>query len=213
MTWFRENQDYIWHLMVQHFWLSVIPVVAGFVIAVPLGWLASQQRWIRSGVLSTGSILYSIPALPLLIIVPTLIGTSILDPINVTIALTLYSAALLVQSATDGFTQISKASIDAATAVGYTRWQRAIQIEFPLAGPVLLAGVRVVSVSAVSLATIGALVGVSNLGNLFTDGFERGFRTEIVIGVIMVVGLALVLDLLWVLLGRLLMPWQRRAAR
>ncbi|MGN6723548.1 MAG: hypothetical protein ACTHJM_13135, partial [Marmoricola sp.] len=68
-------------------------------------------------------------------------------------------------------------------------------------------GVRVVSVSTVSIATIGPLIGVSNLGALFTDGFQRGFTTEIVIGVIAVVALALVLDLLWVGIGRLTMPY------
>lgn len=208
MTWFEQNHGYIWQLTVQHFWLSIIPIVAGFVIAVPLGWVASRFRRPRSLILSLGSLVYTIPSLPLLIVLPSVIGTSFLDPINVIIALTLYAAALLVHTAADAFTQVPAAVIESASASGYSRWQQAVTVELPLAGPVLLAGVRVVSVSTVSIATIGPLIGVSNLGELFTDGFQRGFSTEIVIGVITVVALALVLDLLWVGIGRFAMPWQ-----
>ena len=209
MTWFQQNESYIWQLTVQHFWLSIIPIVLGFLIAVPLGWVASRFRRPRTVILSLGSVVYTIPSLPLLIVLQSLLGTSFLDPINVIIALTAYAAALLVHTASDAFTQVPGAVIESASASGYSRWQRALTVELPLAGPVLLAGVRVVSVSTVSIATIGPLIGVSNLGALFTDGFQRGFTTEIVIGVIAVVLLALVLDLLWVAIGRFAMPWQR----
>lgn len=209
MTWFEQNQSYIWQLAREHFWLSVIPVLLGFVIALPLGWIASRYRAPRALILSTSSIVYTIPSLPLLIVLPSLIGTSILDATNVIVALTLYAAALLVHTATDAFSQVPPAVTDSAEATGYSWWQRAISVELPLAGPVLLAGVRVVSVSTVSIATIGPLIGVSNLGSLFTDGFQRGFTTEIVIGVILVVALALALDLIWVAIGRLAMPWLR----
>ncbi|MGN6722812.1 MAG: ABC transporter permease, partial [Marmoricola sp.] len=186
MTWFEQNHAYIWQLTVQHFWLSIIPIVLGFVIAVPLGWIASRFRRPRTLILSLGSLVYTIPSLPLLIVLPSVLGTSFLDPINVIIALTAYAAALLVHTAADAFTQVPSAVIESASASGYSRWQQAFAVELPLAGPVLLAGVRVVSVSTVSIATIGPLIGVSNLGALFTDGFQRGFTTEIVIGVIAV---------------------------
>lgn len=209
MTWFEQNQSYIWQLTREHFWLSIIPIVLGFAIALPLGWIASRYRVPRAAILSIGSIVYTIPSLPLLIVLPSLIGTSILDSTNVIVALTLYAAALLVHTATDAFAQVPDAVTDSASATGYSSLQRAVGVELPLAGPVLLAGVRVVSVSTVSIATIGPLIGVSNLGELFTDGFQRGFTTEIVIGVILVVALALVLDLIWVAIGRLTMPWLR----
>lgn len=209
MTWFQQNESYIWQLTVQHFWLSIIPIALGFAIAVPLGWVASRFRRPRTVILSLGSLVYTIPSLPLLIVLPSVLGTSFLDPINVIIALTAYAAALLVHTATDAFTQVPGAVMESASASGYSRWQQALTVELPLAGPILLAGVRVVSVSTVSIATIGPLIGVSNLGALFTDGFQRGFTTEIVIGVIAVVMLALALDLLWVGIGRLSMPWRR----
>jgi osmoprotectant transport system permease protein len=119
----------------------------------------------------------------------------------------MYAAAIMVRSATDAFTSVSPAVLDAATATGYASRQRGFSVELPLAGPVLLAGLRVVSVSTVSLVSVGALIGVSNLGSLFTDGYRRDFTTEILVGVAGIVVLALLFDALLVLAGRILMPW------
>lgn len=212
MTWVRANLDRLLDLTWQHVWLSVVPVLLGFALALPLGWWASRHpRW-RGPLLGVGGILYSLPSLPLLVIVPGIIGTSYLDPINVAIALTLYALALLIRTVADAFGQVSAEVLDAASASGHSGWQRALTVELPLAGPAMLAGIRVASVSTVSLVTVGALVGVSSLGSLFTEGFQRSFRTEIVTGVVLVVALALVLDTCWVLLGRLLLPWARGRA-
>lgn len=209
MTWFWDNLGYIRSLGLRHLWLSVVPVVLGFVIALPIGYVARRWRIGGGALLSLASIVYTIPSLPLLVIVPGVLGLSILDPSNLVIVLTLYAVAVMVRSAADAFASVPAEVVDAASASGYSRWQRVFQVELPLAGPVLLAGIRVVSVSTVSLVTIGALIGVSNLGSLFTDGFQRDFMTEIVIGAACVVVLALLLDGVWVLLGRLAMPWER----
>lgn len=209
MTWFLDNFSQIRELALRHLWLSVVPVVLGFVIAVPIGYAARHWRLGGSTLVSLASVVYTIPSIALLVIIPGVIGTSFLDPTNVVIVLTLYAVAVMVRSAADGFGSVSEAVVDAARANGYSAWQRALQVELPLAGPVLLAGVRVVSVSTVSLATISPLIGVSNLGSLFTEGFQRYFATEIAIGIVCVVVLALLLDLLWVLLGRVAMPWLR----
>lgn len=207
MTWAWENRDYILDLTLTHAWLSAVPLVLGFAIAVPIGWYASRHRRLRGPLLSTGSVLYSIPSLPFFVILPGVIGTPFLSPLNVIIALTVYAAAILVRSSTDAFISVSPSVLDAATATGYSSQQRGLSVELPLAGPVLLAGLRVISVSTVSLVSVGALIGVSSLGTLFTDGFKRDFTTEIVVGVIGIVVLALVFDALLVLAGRLLMPW------
>lgn len=210
MTWVRANQDRLADLTWQHLWLSVVPVVLGFLLALPAGWYASRYRAVRAPALSVGGVLYAIPSLPLLVIIPSIIGTSFLDPVNVAITLTLYALALLVRTVADAFGQVPAEVLDSASATGYSRWQRAFTVELPLAGQAMLAGIRVASVSTVSLVTVGALVGVSNLGSLFTEGFQRYFNTEIIVGMVLVVTLALVLDTCWVLLGRLLMPWARR---
>ena len=207
MTWAWDNREQVIDLTLTHAWLSAVPLALGFALAVPVGWYASRHRRLRGPLLSAGSILYSIPSLPLFVILPGIIGTPFLSPLNVVIALSVYAAAIMVRSATDAFTSVSPAVLDAATATGYSSGQRGLAVELPLAGPVLLAGLRVVSVSTVSLVSVGALIGVTSLGSLFTDGFKRDFGTEIVVGVVGIVVLALVFDALLVLAGRLLMPW------
>ena len=211
MTWFLDNADRIGDLTLRHLWLSVLPVLLGFLLAVPIGWWAQRHPRIGAVVLGSGSILYTVPSLPLLVILPGVLGTSFLDPINVVVVLTLYAVALLVRTAADAFAQVPRDVVDAADATGHSSAQRALRVELPLAGPVLLAGVRVASVSTVSLVTVGALIGVSNLGSLFTEDFQRSNTPEIVIGLAVVVALALALDTIWVLLGRVLMPWVRGA--
>jgi osmoprotectant transport system permease protein len=207
MTWAWDNRDHILDLTLTHAWLSAVPVVLGFAIALPIGWYASRHPRLRSPLLGVGSVLYSIPSLPLFVILPGVLGTGFLSPINVVVALTIYAAAIMVRSSTDAFTSVSPVVLDAAEATGYSARQRGLAVELPLAGPVLLAGLRVISVSTVSLVSVGALIGVSSLGSFFTDGFRRSFTTEIVVGVIGIVVLALVFDTLLVLAGRVLMPW------
>ena len=123
------------------------------------------------------------------------------------IALTVYAVAVMVRFVVDGFASVSPAVLDAARATGYGRSGLALRVELPLAGPVLLAGLRVVSVSTVSMVSIGALIGVGNLGRLFTDGLRSDNTAEIVTGLVLIVVIALVFDALLVLAGRLAMPW------
>lgn len=207
MSWAFDNRERILDLALTHMWLSALPIVIGFVIALPIGWYANRHRWFRGPVLGFGSILYSIPSLPLFVILPSIIGTKILDSANVVVALTVYATAIMIRSAADAFASVSDNVLDAAEATGYSAGQRGFMVELPLAGPVLLAGLRVVSVSTVSLVSVGALIGVSSLGSFFTDGFQRDFTTEIIVGVVGIVVLALLFDAILVLAGRLLMPW------
>ena len=207
MTWLFDNFDYVWSLTLRHVWLSAVPIVLGFVIALPIGWYANRHPRLRGTLLSAGSILYTIPSLPLFVIIPGIVGLGILSPLNVVIALTIYAVAIMVRSASDAFGSVSAAVLDSASAAGFSPAQRAFRVELPLAGPVLLAGLRVVSVSTVSLVSVGALIGVSSLGSLFTDGYNRSFTTEILIGIGATVLVALFFDLVLVLLGRILLPW------
>ena len=126
------------------------------------------------------------------------------------IGLTLYGLALMVRSTVDGLESIDGPTVSAATAMGYSGVQRFFRVDLPLAGPVLLAGLRVVAVSTISLTTVGAVLGIQSLGSLFTDGIGRGITEEIVTGIVMVLVLAFALDGLLVLLGRLVMPWTRK---
>jgi osmoprotectant transport system permease protein len=154
-------------------------------------------------------VLYTIPSIALFVLLPGILGTGFLAVTNVIVALSLYAAAVMVRTVADAFGSVSPAVLDAATAAGFSKRQRVFRVELPLAGPVLLAGLRVVSVSTVSMLSVASLIGVSNLGSLFTDGFRRDFLTEIVVGIVGIVVLAVLLDALLVVAGRLLLPWTR----
>jgi osmoprotectant transport system permease protein len=210
MVWVWNNLDQIWGLTCSHLLLSVIPIVVGFALSLPLGWLAHRYRAARTILLSVGGILYTIPSLALFVTLPVILGTGILDPTNVVVALSIYAVAIMVRSAADAFAAVPAEVQDSATAVGFSSLRRFLSVDLPLAGPVLLAGIRVVSVSTVSLATVGSVIGVSTLGNLFIDGFQRSFYEEIFTGIIAVLIIAMVFDLIVVVLGRALMPWNRR---
>jgi osmoprotectant transport system permease protein len=150
--------------------------------------------------------------LALFIILPPLLGTRILDPLNVIVALTIYAVALLVRAAMDAFDSVDDDLRQAAVAMGYKPAARFLQIDLPLSLPVMFAGLRVVSVSNISLVSVAALLGVGNLGILFTDGLQRNFVTEVVVGIVAILLLALVMDALLVILERVLTPWTRAGA-
>lgn len=217
MTWVLGNLDLIWSLTLAHLWQSLVPVVLGFAISLPLGWIAWRYRLLRSGTVIITGLLYTIPSLALLTLLPELLGLPINSEANLIAALTIYAVALLVRSVVDGLDSVDPAVRLAATATGFGAWRRLWAVELPLAGPVLLAGLRVTAASTVALATVGILVGVTNLGYLFTNGLQRRIIPEVLVGILVVAAIAVVLDLLLVLAGRRLMPWLRparvRAAR
>ena len=212
MNWLWSNLDLVAELTLVHLALSVPAIILSFVISVPIGWLAHRYRWSRGVLLSICGLLYAIPSLALFIALPAFTGLSLRSPVNLVIALTLYGIAVIVRTSADAFDSVERDIRQSATAVGYSATGRFWGVELPLAGPVLLSGLRVVIVSTVSLATVGAVIGVQSLGSLFTDGFQRGIQAEIITGIVATIVLALGLDALSVLLGRLLMPWTRRGA-
>jgi osmoprotectant transport system permease protein len=214
VNWLWSNLDRVGELVLVHLALSVPAIILSFVVSVPIGWLAHRYRWSRGVLLSLCALLYAVPSLALFIALPAITGLSLRSPLNLVIALTLYGIAVIVRTAADAFDAVEPDVLQSATAVGYSEAGRFWGVELPLAGPVLLSGLRVVIVSTVSLATVGAVIGVQSLGSLFTDGFQRGIQVEIVTGIVATIALALLLDWLAVLAGRLLMPWTRvRAAR
>ncbi|MGO4535409.1 ABC transporter permease [Leifsonia sp. 2MCAF36] len=209
MSFLWSNFDQVWNLTVSHVWLAALPIVIGFIVSLPIGWLANRYRLSRGVLLTIGGILYTIPSLPLFFAMPALIGTQILAPVNVVLALSIYAVALMVRTVADALASVQGDVLQSATAIGFSAWRRFWSVELPLGGPVLLAGLRVVSVSTVSLVSVAALIGVPNLGYLFTDGLNRSYTEEVVVGIVAIMIVALVFDLVLVLLGRLLLPWTR----
>jgi len=213
MEWFLANSGTVFGLAGQHFVLAVVPMVLGLAISVPLAQIARGRPAFRTVVTTASSLLYTIPSLALFIILPPVLGTRILDPVNVVVALTIYAVALLVRAAMDAFDSVDEELRLAATAMGFTSLARFLKIDIPLSLPVLFAGLRVVSVSNISLVSVAALLGVGNLGVLFTDGLQRTFITEVVVGILGILVLALFMETVLVLLERALTPWTRAAAK
>ena len=210
MTWVLDNLDLIGRLTVEHLRQCVVPIVLGGVVASPLGWHAIRCPLSRGRVLTLVGLLYTIPSLALFALLPPLLGISFLSEVNLVVALTIYAVAIMTRFVADALASVDPTVRQAALAVGYGPWRRFWQVDLPLAGPVVLAGLRVTAVSTISLATVGILIGIDNLGYLFTNGYQRQIVAEILSGVVAVVVIALLVDLLLVLAGRAVMPWSRK---
>jgi len=213
VKWILDNVGTITDATWAHVWLALPAIVLSFFVAVPVAWVASRFRRSRFTLLLVAGLIYAIPSLPLFIVLPLILGTPVRSVVNVIAALGLYGVALMVRYAADALDAVSNDALLAATAMGYGAWRRFFGVQLPLAGPSLLAGLRVVAVSTVSLVPVSALLGVNSLGLLLTDGFQRGIFPEVLAGIAATVVVAVASDLGLVALGRLLMPWERRAKR
>ncbi len=212
MEWVIANFGQILGYTGLHLYQSVLPLLLGLLIAIPLAQLARTNRIAGAIILPAGSLLYTIPSLALFVVLPVILGTRILDQANVIVALTIYAVALLVRTGVDALNSVDNDLRQAAVAMGYRPVRRFFTVDLPLSVPVLFAGLRVVSVSNIALVSVGALIGVKNLGYYFTDGLQRDFITEIVVGIVGTLLLALLMDVVLVLSQRLLTPWLRAAA-
>ena len=212
MDWVLDHLDDIATYTLQHAWLAGLPLVLGLLLAVPLGWLSRQYGWLYTPLVVSTGLLYTIPSLALFILMPLLLGTRILDAVNVVVAMTVYTLALLVRTVADALRAVPESVTASATAMGLRPLRRLFTVELPLAVPVISAGMRVAAVSNVSIVSVAALIGVPQLGSLFTDGVQRDFLDPIVAGLVACVLLSLLFDLVIVAVTRLLTPWQRTGA-
>ena len=209
MTWLSSNWGLIGELAATHLSIALPAIALSVLFSVPIArWAAFSSR--GGWVLSALSALYAIPSLPLLVVVPVLLGTAMRSPVNMIAILTLYGVAVLVRQVSEGFRAIPRATLQAARACGYSLPRRFVEVELPLATPVIVAGTRVVATSTVSLVTVGAFIGVRSLGTLFTDGFQRGIVAEVMAGLVVTVLLALTLNMVIATIGWCLSPWVRR---
>lgn len=192
----------------QHVYLALLPLVIGILLAVVIGSLAHRSRF-RNAFLVPANLVYTLPSLALFVVIPSIIGTRMLASVNVVVALSLYSTALLIRPVVEALDSIDGPVVAAATAMGYRPMRRFLAVQLPLAVPVLSAGVRVASVSNISLVTVGAIIGTGGLGVLFTDGFAREYFAPIIVGIVLVLVLAFVVDLALVGLRTALVPWER----
>jgi osmoprotectant transport system permease protein len=205
--------DDAWELTLIHLWLSLVPLVLGLLIAVPLGALVQRTRVLRRITTVTASIIFTIPSLALFVVLPLIIPTRILDEANVIVALTLYTVALLVRAVPEALDAVPSAVLDAATAVGYRPLSRILKVELPLAVPVLVASLRVVAVTNISMVSVGSVIGIGGLGTWFTEGYQADKSDQIIAGIIAIFVVAVVVDTLIMLAGKLATPWVRTGGK
>lgn len=210
LEWIANNAARIGELTLWHTALSVVPTVLGLLVAIPLGWWACHSARLYPLIVGTSGLLYTIPSIALFVLLPRILGTQILDPLNVVVALTLYSVALLVRVIADGLAAVPHETVEAATAMGYRAWQRLLLVELPVAVPAIGGGLRVAVVSNVSIVTMAALLGIPQLGSLFTEGFSLRLTVPIVVGILLCLVLSVVLDAVVHRTTRALTPWQQK---
>jgi osmoprotectant transport system permease protein len=205
-SWIPQNWTLIWQYTLDNALLGLVPPLIGLIIALPIGIASVARRWLYPPVLSLTSAIYALPSLALFVVLIEYTG---LSNLTVIIPLTLYTLCLLIPAIVDGLRGVDESVRQAATAMGFTQVRRLVQVELPLAVPVIVAGLRVAVVSSISLASLGQLIGVSSFGYFFIDGLQRDFPTEIYVGIALTVALALTCDLILVSVRRLLTPWAR----
>jgi osmoprotectant transport system permease protein len=209
LDYLRDRQSELVDATVQHLGITVASVLLGLVIAFPLALVARRVPRLESSILAVSTGIYTIPSLALF---PLLVPFTGLSPTTVVIGLALYALTVLVRSMLEGFRAVPADGVESATGLGYGPGRLLVRIELPLALPVIMAGLRVATVSTVALTTVGSLVAYGGLGNLIKDGVSTNFRAELFAAAVLCVVLAIVLDVLLVLAQRLLTPWTRGVA-
>nr|WP_221475768.1 ABC transporter permease [Sphaerisporangium rubeum] len=205
--WIGRNWPTIQELLLDHMIMALVPVVLGLLIALPLGLAGARWRVLYQPTVSLMNVVYSLPSLAVFIVLIPITGLA--ERATVIVPLTFYSLAVLIPAVVDGLAAVPGHVRQSAVAMGFGPTRRLLQVELPIAVPVVLAGLRVATVSSISLVSVGALIGRGGLGYLFIDGWQRQFPTPIVVGIALVVVLAVFADGLLVLAQRLLTPWAR----
>ncbi|MFE7510882.1 ABC transporter permease [Streptomyces sp. NPDC057540] len=195
--------------VVQHLQLTGAAIGLALLLALPLAIAARRWRWAAGPVLGLTTLLYTIPALAMFSLLLPLYG---LSAGLVVAGLVLYSLTLLVRNLLAGLRAVPEETRQAARGLGYGPIRLLLAVELPLALPAAMAGLRIATVSAVSLVTIGAIVGHGGLGNLIYSGMNTYFKAQVLTASVLCVVIAVTADLLLLGAQRLLTPWNRGRA-
>ena len=212
-TWFDDgNIDRLRELLVEHLQLTVLAMLFGLLIAVPLAVVAVRWRRLYSPLLNVTGLLFTVPSAALFVLLLAVLPQT--DPFGLQIGtsligLTIYTLLILFRNTVAGLDSVPREVTESATAMGYTPGRRLLQVEFPLALPVIIAGVRIATVTTIGLVTVTAFIGQGGLGQLFITGFQRQYTMEVAVGLVLSIVLAVVADLALVWLERALTPWSR----
>ena len=205
-SWIGDNLGEIARRGLEHVELTVLAVGLGLLISFPLAILAHRHGFLQTPITGIASVIYTIPSLALISLLVTVTGFSYT---TVVIPLTSYTLLILIRNIIAGLDDVPDDAKDAALGMGFSRRQILWRVEIPLAMPVIIAGVRIATVSTIGLITIAALIGRGGFGEFILEGIQQLFWTPLLLGIVLSVALAVVADLLLIGAGRLITPWAR----
>lgn len=205
-SWIDRNSRQIWERTVEHLTLTGISVSIGLVISIGLAVVALRWRWTFVPITWATGVLYAIPSLALFALLVPIVG---LSQTNALIALTSYTLLILIRNIVAGIDGVPAAVVEAADGMGYTPRARFWKMEVPLALPAIIAGIRIATVTTIGLVTITSVFGLGGYGYFILRGLNTLFATQIIVGVVLSVALAVLFDVAFFLLERLLSPWAR----
>ncbi len=201
-------QDLV-HATIQHLWITGAAIGLGLLLSFPLALIARRLPRLQGFILGSSTVIYTIPSLALF---PLLVPFTGITATTVVIGLALYALTILVRSMLAGLQGVPAEVRESATGLGFGATRLLFQVELPLALPVMMAGLRVATVSTVALTTVGTLVSYGGLGNLIADGVQNDFKAELLAASVLCVVLAFTLDAVIVVVQWLATPWTRRHA-
>jgi osmoprotectant transport system permease protein len=209
--WILDHLDDLAYRLIQHVYLAAIALVVGFAISFWLAILAVRRRSTYGPILAVSDILFTIPSVAVFVALVPITGLSV---ISVEVPLVMYTLLIFVRNIAAGFDSVPEDVLEAADGMGYTRRRRLREVEFPLAIPLIIAGLRLASVSTIGLVTVSGILGdnFGGLGYFILDGYQRSFPTEIYFGAIPSILLAIAADFLFVALQNRATPWARGTA-
>lgn len=210
--WIGDHLGLIWERFLQHLELTVIPVAAGFVISLVIAIAVMRRQNAYTGVIAISGILYTIPSLAAYVLMARITGLTLLTAVT---PLTTYTLLILVRSIVAGFRAVPAEVLEAAEGMGYSRRQRLLRVELPLAVPLMISGVRLATVTTIGLATVAAIIGgdtFGGFGQFLTEGIQNFFATKIYLGAGLSVLFAIAADIILVQIERWATPWARARA-
>lgn len=208
--WIGDHLGEIWTQTVEHIQLTVLAVAIGFAISFPLGILAHRRRRLYPPIAFVTGVLYTIPSLALFV---TLIPLTHLSRTTALIGLVSYTLLILIRNVVAGLDGVPEDARAAALGMGYGPRQMLWRVDVPLALPVIVAGIRLATVTTIGLVTVTALIGQGGLGQFILRGLRLSDSTQTLVGAVLSVALAILADGALVAGQRFLTPWSRRRDR
>ena len=211
LSWVTSNWSAVFEpALVQHVILTLIAIGVGMAISFAAAIFAYRHSWFETPFSLLSAFLYTIPSLALFEILVQVTG---INRFTVEVGLVSYTLLILFRNMLTGLRGVPDATIEAARAMGLTSRQTLVRVELPLALPAIMAGIRIATVTTISLATVAAYIGAGGLGEPIFEAIQSGFKTEFIAAGGLAIALAIVADVLLVLLQRAITPWSRRRLR